>query len=280
MPRHIAKVNARSIDGYFGEGTSCFFIRGTILSDRAVGAITSRWRFSRPGNIVEISWFDGTWAIVTIQTRSGNRAGDNVRARVYLREDDLKAVGVDCERIVAVNGLPFTFDVESLAGKGLFDYSDLEPHVVPEDDPPPPKVVASAPEASWTEPEPEPEPEPASREPEPAWREPEPPEPARIEPEPEPAPPEPEPQPADEPEPEVVAAVHGTPPPAPAPSAAPAPEPFDLGKFVEALRADGLPFEGNPLLQVGASVAAVAVPVLLYMALEYLKNNKPPDKDA
>ncbi len=36
MPRSIAKVNAKSIDGYFGVGTSCFFIRGTILSDTPV----------------------------------------------------------------------------------------------------------------------------------------------------------------------------------------------------------------------------------------------------
>jgi hypothetical protein len=55
-------------------------------------------------------------------------------------------------------------------------------------------------------------------------------------------------------------------------------EGFDFAKLIEQLRSEGFRFEGNPLLQVGASVAAVAVPVLLYMALEFLKNKPSDDK--
>src|ERR1700685_3528074 len=99
MPRSIAKVNAKSIDGHFGVGTSCFFIRGTILSDTPVNGEYPSLAFMRAGNVVE--------------------------ARLYLRDDDLKAHGIDCERIELLNGLPFAFDVASLAAEGLFDHHDL-----------------------------------------------------------------------------------------------------------------------------------------------------------
>jgi hypothetical protein len=81
MPRSIAKVNAKSIDGYFGVGTSCFFIRGTILSDTPVEGEYPSLSFMRAGNTVEIESFDRIWAVVTIRTRTGNRPGDNVVAR-------------------------------------------------------------------------------------------------------------------------------------------------------------------------------------------------------
>jgi len=223
MPRSIAKVNAKSIDGYFGVGTSCFFIRGTILSDTPVEGEYLTLTFARPGNIVEIASFDGIWAVVTIATRQGNRPGDNVVARLYLRDDDLKAHGVDCARIDNLNGLPFSFDVASLAAEGLFDHHDLEPYAPLEDDPDPPEVHAVI----------EP-PRPA---------------PAYIPPQAAPAPP----------------------PPAPV-------EALSLAGILEMLRTGRSPFGKNSLVEIGASVAAVAVPVLLYMALAFLKN-KPPDED-
>jgi hypothetical protein len=235
MPRSIAKVNAKSIDGYFGIGTSCFFIRGTILSDTPVDGNYPSLSFMRPGNIVEIAAFDGVWAVATIQTRPGNRPGDNVIARLYLRDDDLKAHGVDCSRIVNLNGLPFAFDVASLAAEGLFDHRDLEPYVAVEDDPDPPLVTPSP--VAYCEPEP-PQHE------------------AHVPP---PSPP--------------------TPPTPPPPQAAPpVAQAFDFSSLIEMLRSGRSPFGKNPLIEIGASVAAVAVPVLLYMALAYLKN-KPPDDE-
>jgi hypothetical protein len=240
MPRSIAKVNAKSIDGYFGVGTSCFFIRGTILSDTPVEGEYLTLTFARPGNIIEIASFDRIWAVVTIATRQGNRPGDNVVARLYLRDDDLKAHGVDCARIDNLNGLPFSFDVASLAAEGLFDHHDLEPYAPLEDDPDPPEVHAVI--------EPQRPPPPA------------------------PAPPAPPPPPA---------AVASPPPKAEEPAAAEpaADEPVEtlsLASILEMLRTGRSPFGKNPLIEIGASVAAVAVPVLLYMALAYLKN-KPPD---
>src|SRR5580704_15625521 len=159
MPRSIAKVNAKSIDGFFGVGTSCFFIRGTILSDTPVDGDYPSLAFMRPGNIVEVESFDRIWAVVTIRTRAGNRPGDNVVARLYLRDDDLKAHGIDCERIELLNGLPFAFDVASLAAEGLFDHHDLEPYVPVEDDPDPPEMTPAAYVAPEPQREPEPEPE-------------------------------------------------------------------------------------------------------------------------
>jgi hypothetical protein len=97
----IAKVNARSIDGYFGEGTPCFFIRGTILSDAQVDGEYRTLAIHRPGNLIEIESFDGDWAVVVIKTRAGNRQGDNLTARVMLRDADLRMVGIDCGRILA-----------------------------------------------------------------------------------------------------------------------------------------------------------------------------------
>ena len=142
MPRSIAKVNARSIDGYFGEGTSCFFIRGTVLADTAVGGEYLTLSFNRPENTITIEAFDGLWAVVTIQTRAGNRPGDNVRARLYLRDDDLKMLGMDCGKIIARNGLPFSFAVETLANNALFESYEHEAYApVEEDDPPPPLVA-------------------------------------------------------------------------------------------------------------------------------------------
>jgi hypothetical protein len=99
--RQIAKLNATSIDGYFGEGSPCFFIRGTILSDVQVDGEYRTLSIRRPGNVIEIESFDGEWATVVVTTRAGSRAGDNLRARVMLRESDLRGVGIDCEQILA-----------------------------------------------------------------------------------------------------------------------------------------------------------------------------------
>jgi hypothetical protein len=235
MPRTIAKVNAKSIDGYFGVGTSCFFIRGTILSDTPVEGEYPSLSFMRAGNTVEISSFDRIWAVVTIRTRTGNRPGDNVTARLYLRDDDLKAHGVDCERIELLNGLPFSFDVASLAAEGLFDHQGLEPYSPVENDPDPPAVDAVV--------------------------EPPPPPPPPRPPAPQPAPPQATPEPA-----------------AAEPAASRSAEGLDLAGIIEMLRSGRSPFGENPLVQISASVAAVAVPVLLYMALAFLKN-KPPDDE-
>jgi hypothetical protein len=252
MPRTIAKVNAKSIDGYFGVGTSCFFIRGTILSDTPVEGEYPSLSFMRAGNTVEISSFDRIWAVVTIRTRTGNRPGDNVTARLYLRDDDLKAHGVDCERIELLNGLPFSFDVASLAAEGLFDHRGLEPYVPVEDDPDPPAVDAVF-------------------------------EPARVQPQPYVAAPRP---PAPQPAPQATPAHPPTPPPpiqaepvaAEAAASRPA-EGLDLAGIIEMLRTGRSPFGEKPLIQIGASVAAVAVPVLLYMALAFLKNRPPEDEE-
>src|ERR1700735_4417250 len=242
MPRSIAKVNAKSIDGYFGVGTSCFFIRGTILSDTPVEGEYPSLSFMRPGNVVEIASFDGVWAVATIRTRPGNRPGDDVVARLYLRDDDLKAHGVDCSRIVNLNGLPFAFDVASLAAEGLFDHHDLEPYSPVEDDPDPPPTPVLEP--------------PINRHPIDAMLD----ETPWIEP--------------------THAAAPPLPPPTPVPPPPPvAPPPivnettireaaaeqhlssFDVSAILELLRSGN-----SPLGKIGASVAAVAVPVLLYMA--------------
>ena len=183
MPRSIAKVNAKSIDGYFGVGTSCFFIRGTILSDTPVQGEYLTLTFARPGNMIEIASFDRIWAVVTITTRQGNRPGDNVVARLYLRDDDLKAHGVDCTRIENLNGLPFSFDVASLAAEGLFDHNGLEPYAPLEDDPDPPEVHAVI--------------EPPTPVPPPLRPEPPRPAPVYVPPQAAPAPPPPSPAPAE-----------------------------------------------------------------------------------
>jgi hypothetical protein len=114
--RSIAKVNATSIDGYFGEGTPCFFIRGTILSDMPVDGEYRTLSVTRPGNLIEIEDFDGSLATLVITTRPGNRVGDNIRARVRLRDADLRAVGIECERI--------------LAGLGSFEQPFDEPEAI------------------------------------------------------------------------------------------------------------------------------------------------------
>ena len=250
MPRSIAKVNAKSIDGHFGVGTSCFFIRGTILSDTPVNGDYPSLAFMRPGNVVEVESFDRIWAVVTIRTRHGNRPGDNIEARLYLRDDDLKAHGIDCERIELLNGLPFAFDVASLAAEGLFDHRDLEPYVPVEDDPDPPHV----------------EPVPV----------------AVAQPPPRPAPAPPPPPPQHEP-PRPVPTYEAAPPPrapepaAPQPPPAPAAEeplaPIDFAAIIDLIRSGN-----SPLGKIGASVAAVAVPVLIYMAMALLKGKPPPDE--
>lgn len=281
MPRSIAKVNARSIDGYFGVGTSCFFIRGTVLSDTAVGGEYLTLNFNRAGNVIEIEAFDGLWAVVSIHTREGNRPGDNIQARIYLRDDDLKVLGVDCAKIVAHNGLPFAFGIESLSAHGLFDSGEIEAYEPVEDDPPPPAVALEpAAEARWVEPEPEPE-----TEPEPA-------------PEPEPDP-EPEPEPITEalapaPEPvvevadheELIAALAEAPPEVveeaiatvldPLPAAAKSEGRLDVLKLIAALRGGT---SGNQLLEIGGAVAAVAAPVAIYLLLAFLRNGKKPPDD-
>ncbi len=291
-------MNARSIDGYFGVGTSCFFIRGTVLSDTAVGGEYLTLNFNRAGNVIEIEAFDGLWAVVSIHTREGNRPGDNIQARIYLRDDDLRVLGVDCAKIAAHNGLPFAFGIESLTAHGIFEHGDHDEYEPVEDDPPPPTVAAAEPvdAASWMEPEQEPEPEPD----------------VEPEPEPEPAPePEPEPEPEFEPEPEVeavylppapdiepaappevptheelAAALAEAPPEVveeaisvvldPLPAAAKPGGRLDLLKLIAALRG-GAP--GNQLLEIGGAVAAVAAPVAIYLLLAFLRNNKPKPPD-
>jgi hypothetical protein len=140
--RQIAKVNAKSIDGYFGEGTPCFFIRGTILSDVQVDGEYRTLAIGRPGNLIEIESFDGDWATVVITTRAGSRVGDNLRARVMLRDSDLRTVGVDCERI--------------LAGLGSFEQPEEPQEPPPAPEPKPPVAAAMAVDAPaafapWTE---------------------------------------------------------------------------------------------------------------------------------
>ena len=70
MPRSIAKVNAKSIDGYFGVGTSCFFIRGTILSDTPVEGEYHSLSFMRAGNIIEIASLN-SWCGPALIARNG-----------------------------------------------------------------------------------------------------------------------------------------------------------------------------------------------------------------
>jgi hypothetical protein len=263
MPRSIAKVNAKSIDGYFGVGTSCFFIRGTILSDTPVEGEYLTLTFARPGNQVEVVSFDRIWAVVKITTREGNRPGDNVAAQLYLRDDDLKAHGVDCARIENLNGLPFSFDVASLSAEGLFDHGELEPYAPVEDDPDPPEVNAvterHAPPPPPLRPEPAPQPAPVYVPPQ-----------AAVPTPPGPPPPAAPPQPRPLPQAEAPAA--------PEPAAKEPAEPLSLASIIEMLRTGHSPFGKNPLVEISASVAAVAVPVLLYMALAFLKN-KPSGDD-
>jgi outer membrane biosynthesis protein TonB len=178
-------------------------------------------------------------------------------------------LGMDCARIIAHNGLPFSFPVESLAYHGLFEQGDVETYEPVEDDPPPPHVGEEEPVATavWPEtapaPEPPVEPEP---EPEPAL--------AAIEPEPE-AKPEPEP----EPEPVVVAAVEPEPVVLdPMPAEATRQERLDILKLFSAIRAGRELFGGNQLLEISASVAAVATPVVFYLLLNFLRGKPPDDK--
>jgi hypothetical protein len=80
-------------------------IRGTILSDVMVEGEYRTLDLYRPGNVIEVEDFDGTWASITITTRPGNRDGDNVHAHMLLRDVDLRAVGIDCERILSGAGI-------------------------------------------------------------------------------------------------------------------------------------------------------------------------------
>jgi hypothetical protein len=296
MPRSIAKVNARSIDGYFGVGTSCFFIRGPVLSDTAVGGEYLTLNFNRPGNVIEVEAFDGLWAVVSIHTREGNRPGDNIQARIYLRDDDLKALGVDCAKIAAHNGLPFAFGIESLTAHGIFEHGEEHEAYEPVEDDPPPPAVSPEPvaTATWIEPEPEPElvPEPEPEpipEPEAEYFPPESPETSAVyvapEPEPEPEP-EPVPEPAMPSHEELAAALAEAPPDVleeaitvvldPLPAAAKPGGRLDLLKLIAALRGGT---SGNQLLELGGAVAAVAAPVAIYLLLSFLRNNKPKPPD-
>jgi hypothetical protein len=220
--------------------------------------------------LIDLEAFDGMWAVVTITTRAGNRPGDNVRARLYLRDDDLKVLGMDCARIIAHNGLPFSFPVESLAYHGLFEQNDVETYEPVEDDPPPPQVGAEESVATAVWPETAPPPEPVL---------------SVVEPEPEPEPvlaaiePEPEPEPIPEPEPVVVAAVESEQVVLdPMPVEATRQERIDILKLFSALRAGRDVFGGNQLLEIGASVAAVATPVVFYFLLNFLRSKPPDDK--
>jgi hypothetical protein len=104
-PSSIAKVNATSLDGYFGSGTPCFLIRGTILSDVLVEGEYRTLDLYRPGNVIEVEDFDGDAATISITTRPGSRDGDNVYAHMVVRDADLRAVGIDCERILSGAGI-------------------------------------------------------------------------------------------------------------------------------------------------------------------------------
>ncbi len=233
--------------------------------------------------MIEISWFDGTWAAVTIQTRYGSRPGDDVTAKLYLRDDDLKSLGVDCTRIVAVKGLPYSFDVEALAA-GLFEVPMAPAPAIAEliDEQPDNVVYLREPDV-----EPAPAPLPYEPEDEPELAE-------VVLPEPQIAPLVPdlvivEPLVNAEIAPEavvadvllaepvletVVAAYTEAEPTAPTPTA------FDLTSFIDQLRNGKLPFGKHPLIDIGASVAAVAVPMLAYLLMEFMKSKSPkPDDD-
>jgi hypothetical protein len=137
----IAKINARSIDGFFGEGTPCFFIRGTILSDTQVDGEYRTLSIQRPGNVIEIEDFDGDWATLVITTRSGNRPGDNLRARMKLKDADLRSVGVDCERIMAGLGTFVTPENPTFVDETS---GPIVPPPAPPPAPPPPPVPVPA----------------------------------------------------------------------------------------------------------------------------------------
>jgi hypothetical protein len=62
------------------------------------------------------------------------------------------------------------------------------------------------------------------------------------------------------------------PPPQPAPEE-PLPA-LDLASIIDLIRSGN-----SPLGKIGASVAAVAVPVLIYMAMALLKGKPPPDDE-
>ncbi len=157
----IAKINAKSVDGYFGDGTPCFFIRGTILSDAPVDGEYRTLALERPGNSIEIESFDGDWALVSVATRVGSRPGDNIRGRVWLRDADLRAIGIDCASILAgvtpFNRLveepaepdpdPETFipPIESANGNGHIESFAVEEPVEPAEEP-----AAAAPASELT----------------------------------------------------------------------------------------------------------------------------------
>ena len=262
--RRIAKVNATSIDGYFGEGTPCFFIRGTILSDAPIDGEYRTLLFQRPGNHIEVSSFDGTWAMVTVTTRGGNREGDNLRARLWLRHEDLKPLGVDCARVVSGDDTAETIvpdlpvgaqappETDSLrtaavvadvvraaeaAAAGSIPAPQLFPGVLRYEAP----VLAAreAPAAS------------NGRRAEPIFPEP------LIAPEP------PVPAPVAE---RAATVTPPSPPPVP-------PQPkitIDFGKLLENRRGAG-PFGPSTVFEVGAAIAAVALPLLWYFALAIVR---------
>jgi hypothetical protein len=267
----IAKINARSIDGFFGTGTPCFFIRGTILSDAQVDGEYRTLSVQRPGNVIEIEEFDGEWATLVITTRSGNRPGDNLRARMRLRDADLRSVGVDCERI--------------MAGLGTFETPENPEFVdetrVPDPPPPPPRPAPVAPPAP---------PPPAN-----GFRKPTLDFDHAVEPEPlVAAAPEPEPEPELVAEPEAVAATVPEEKFIPAPDvliveetgAEPAPDTQAvierITAKVEPTRTGGTLFggrtaiaDGRVLVEVGTgAIVAIGLPVVLYFLREMFNDRK------
>lgn len=260
--RRIAKVNATSIDGYFGEGTPCFFIRGTILSDAPIDGEYRTLLFQRPGNHIEVASFDGTWAMVTITTRGGNREGDNLRARLWLRHEDLKPLGVDCARVVSGDDKAETIVPDLPVGPDAPPETDsLRTAAVVAD-------VVRAAEAAAAGAIPAPQlfpgvlryeaPVLAAREAPAAGN-------GRLA-----EPIFPEPLLAPEPQPVPVAERAPAPPPTP-PLAPPQPKiTIDFGKLLENRRGTGS-FGPSTVFEVGAAIAAVALPLLWYFALAIVR---------
>ena len=305
MQRSIAKVSATSIDGYFGEGTPCFFIRGTILSDQPIEGEYRRLIFTREGNQITLEAFDGFWATVTIRTREGNRPGDNVVARLFLADIDLRQFGMDCAKmIVERGGPPVTFDVAALTINPAYDVGlsvvpDLEPESAPKPEPVVQAVAAPVfgqyaalaeyraamlqAQRAARPAEPPPDAGPQIEESVDVWES-----NVAFEPEPE-SEPVAELAAGAEPiveEPAVsevlVAEFVAQPEVERELTSALGAEPsqkvlVDVAKFFEGLRGGR---SSNPALEIGIGVAAAAVPALIYMWFEFLKKNKPPESDA
>ena len=264
-------------------------IRGTILSDVQVEGDYRTLDLLRPGNVIDVEDFDGIWATVTISTRKGNRDGDNVRARMILRDADLRTIGIDCEKI--------------LTGAGLVIEAELEPE-------PPPAPMPSSNGYHSTNgvsngtsngavngahvfvdaPEPEPPPAPVREEFFPIWpvdHAPEPPaEPVVDEPAfDEPAAEEPvlaeapvavlerEPEPVPDPEPPAPE-LHPDPAPEPPPRRASRPGRTNLTDWTFTFGKTSI--DGKILIEVGGAIVSVALPVVLYFLRQMFKKKGPP----